>query len=371
MTNKMKYSKRLENPYTGDEVEIEAATEQSLQKKIEKQEKDWEKEQEEWKQERHVKSQKQRVREMNNKIWELNNNLRSHMLSDIDKWSSYDYYDSLKKKSRYSDIISPPTIKEVRKELKVPLKFRLWEHFSEGRKSKRTAAENEAQKLLNERIEEYEKDAKRYNKKTDDYNDGIDKRYKSYTAGDQQEVAEYFGWVIEQDCRDIDGYYIEVRPKSFLFYDVERKMLSVDLELPDTRRIPGIDSYEYIEKTDKTKENKMSAHEYKSFYNKVICGIVLRVICVLYKSDEYQLLDTIIVNGYRVRLDRSRGKHIRDCIISVEIEKKEYEELYLRKVDGEAVIRRVSKDVPADLTADSIHLTPIYDSGNLNMFYVK
>ena len=177
MTNKMKYSKRLENPYTGDEVEIEAATEQSLQKKIEKQEKDWEKEQEEWKQERHVKSQKQRVREMNNKIWELNNNLRSHMLSDIEKWSSYDYYDSLKKKSRYSDIISPPTIKEVRKELKVPLKFRLWEHFSEGRKSKRTAAENEAQKLLNERIEEYEKDAKKKKKKTDDYNDGIDKRY--------------------------------------------------------------------------------------------------------------------------------------------------------------------------------------------------
>ena len=42
---------------------------------------------------------------------------------------------------------------------------------------------------------------------------------------------------------------------------------------------------------------------------------------------------------------------------------------YCRKM--KKVIRRVSKDVPADLTADSIHLTPIYDSGNLNMFYAK
>ena len=91
----------------------------------------------------------------------------------------------------------------------------------------------------------------------------------------------------------------------------------------------------------------------------------------LYDSDEYQLLDIIIVNGYRAFLDRSRGKHINECIINVEFSRKEYEELYLRNADGEEVIRRVGKNVPTDFVAEPIHVKPIYDSGILNVYYVK
>lgn len=148
-------------------------------------------------------------------------------------------------------------------------------------------------------------------------------------------------------------------------------MLAVDLKLPTTRRVPDIESYEYVEKPDTIKKKRMTQNNFKSFYGHVICEIILRVICVLYDSDEYQLLDTIIVNGYRVFLDRSRGKHINECIISVEFSRKEYEELYLRNADGEEVIRRVGKNVPTDFIAEPIHVKPIYDSGILNVYYVK
>ena len=77
------------------------------------------------------------------------------------------------------------------------------------------------------------------------------------------------------------------------------------------------------------------------------------------------------MNGYRIFLDRSRGKHINDCIISMEFSRKEFDELYLRNADGEAVIKKVSKSVPSDFTIGPIHLKPIYDSGILNVFYVK
>lgn len=83
------------------------------------------------------------------------------------------------------------------------------------------------------------------------------------------------------------------------------------------------------------------------------------------------LVDNIVVNGYRVFLDRSRGKHINDCIISVQFSRKEFDKLYLRNADGEAVIRRIGKNVPSDFTVEPIHATPIYDSGILNVFYVK
>lgn len=75
------------------------------------------------------------------------------------------------------------------------------------------------------------------------------------------------------------------------------------------------------------------------FYGHVICEIILRVICVLYDLDEYRLLNTIIVNGYRVFLDRSRGK--------------------------------VGKNVPTDFVAEPMHVKPIYDSGILNVYYAK
>ena len=48
MANSMKFSQWLRNPYTGEEVEITAATENSLQNKIDKQIKAWEKDQAEW-----------------------------------------------------------------------------------------------------------------------------------------------------------------------------------------------------------------------------------------------------------------------------------------------------------------------------------
>ena len=70
-------------------------------------------------------------------------------------------------------------------------------------------------------------------------------------------------------------------------------------------------------------------------------------------------------------IDRSRGKHINDCIISLEFGKKEYEELYLRNADGEEVIRRVGKNIPTDFIAEPLHVKPIYDSGILNVYYVK
>lgn len=39
--------------------------------------------------------------------------------------------------------------------------------------------------------------------------------------------------------------------------------------------------------------------------------------------------------------------------------------------DGEEVIRRVGKNIPTDFIAEPIHVKPIYDSGILNVYYVK
>lgn len=370
MANSMKFSQWIRNPYTGEEVEIIAATENSLQNKIDKQFTSWEKDQAEWEQQQYIEEQKKQVQQMDDENWRLIQNLRYNMLSKIVRWSSYRYYDELKWKYQYSDVVSPPTIKKIKKELKVPIKIGVWEYFSKKRKNRRVAAEKEAQEVFEKRKQEYDERTAEYEKKKAEHNAGIDKKYKAYASGNQQEVTDFFAWVIEQDCSYIDGYYIGAQPEKYLFYDVERKMLAVDLKLPNTKKIPDIESYEYVEKQDTVKTKKMTQSDFKSFYRHIICEIILRVICVIYESDEYQLIDTIIVNGYRVFLDRSRGKHINDCIISVEFSKKEYEDLYLRNADGEEVIRRVGKSVPTDFLVEPIHVKPIYDSGILNMFYV-
>ena len=54
----------------------------------------------------------------------------------------------------------------------------------------------------------------------------------------------------------------------------------------------------------------------------------------------------------------------------MDFSKKDFGELYLRNADGEAVVRRISKNVPSDFTTEPIHIKPIYDSGILNVYYV-
>lgn len=371
MANNKRLSQWLRNPYTGEEIEIIATTEGALDNKCEKQIKAWEKEQEEWERQQYVAEQYQNVQQMDEENWQLIHNLRYHMLSYILRWSSYRYYESMKRKHRYLEIFSPPTLKEINKELKVPCKIGALEYFSEERKNRRIAAEKKAKAILEKRKLEYSERAVAYEKKNAEYNAKINKRHDALASGDSQEITEFFAWVIEQDCSYIDGYYIGVQPEKYLFYDTEKKMLAVDLKLPGTRKIPDIEAYEYVEKNDSIKTKRMMKNDFKSFYNHIICEIILRVICVIYESDEYKLVDSIIVNGYRVFLDRSRGKHINDCIISVEFSREEFDELYLRDADGEAVIRRVSKNVPANFMDEPIHIAPIYDSGILNVYYVK
>ena len=138
------------------------------------------------------------------------------------------------------------------------MKVVLWEHFSEERKNKCIAAEKKAQKVLETRKQEYDERAATYEKKKAEYNSGIDRRYEAFATGDPQEVIDYFAWVIEKDCSYIDGYYIWVQPEKYLFYDSEKKMLAVDLKLPTTRRVPDIESSEYVEKQDTIKTKRMT-----------------------------------------------------------------------------------------------------------------
>lgn len=371
MVNSKKFSKWLYNPDTGEEIEINATTENALHNKCEKQIRTWEKERAERERRQYIAEQDENVRQLNEENERLIFNLRYHMLSYILQWSSYRYYERLKRKRRYSEISLPPTLKEINKELKVPWKIGVLEHFSEERKNRRIIAEKKVKAMLEKRNLEYSRRAEAYEKMNAEYNAEIDKRHDAFASGDPKETTDFFAWVIEQDCRYIQGYYIGFQPEEYLFYDMEKMMLAVDLKLPCTREVPNVKAYEYEEKNDSIKTKRMTQREFKLFYSKIICEIILRVIAVIYESDEYKLVDTIVMNGYREFLDRSRGKYINDCIISLEFSRKEFEELYLGNADGEAVIRRVCKNVPADFMAEMIHIIPVYESGMLNVYYVR
>lgn len=371
MASKVTYSETLRNPYTGEIAEITATTENALQNKINKQIKIWEKEQAEWEHQQYVNNQYQYVQKIDQENWERLNNLKYRMLSYIKRWAPYRYYEGLKRKRNYSQIQAPPTIKDISKELKVPKKIDIWEFFSDERKNKRIAAEKKAEEVLQKRMKEYKERAAAYDKKSAEFNQEIDNRHQLMRDGNQKEIVDFFTWVIGQDCEYLQGYYVGFRNDKYLHYDPKLKLLAIDIEMPAKHRIPDVESFQYEEKKDNIKANRMTQANYKSFYNHVICDLALRIISVVYESDEYSLVASVVINGYRIYLDRSRGKHINDCIISVNISREEYDEIYLRNADGEEVIRRVSKNVPGDMTSEPIGVKPLFDSGNLNVYYIS
>lgn len=352
MASKMTYSEVLRNPYTGEIVEITATTENALQNKIDKQIKVWEKEQAEWEHQQYINNQYQYVQEIDQENWERMTNLRYRMLSYIKRWAPYRYYEGLKRKRSYSQIQAPPTIKEISKELKVPKKIDVWEFFSDERKNKRIAAEKKAEQVLQIRTRDYNDRAAAYDKKNAEFNLKIDNRHQLMRDGDQKEIVDFFRWVIEQDCEYLQGYYVGFRSEKHLCYDPQLKLMAINVEMPTRQRIPDVESFQYEEKKDNIKANRMTQADFKSFYNHIICDLALRIISVVYESDEYSLVDSIVINGYRLYLDRSRGKHINDCIVS--LDRKGYDEIYLRNADGEEVIRRVSKNVPGDMTSEPL-----------------
>lgn len=239
-----------------------------------------------------------------------------------------------------------PNLNTIVNELNVPKKSFL-EKIFKGIEKKRLQKEERSKDIFKERLNdyvkekesffnEYEKEKQIFEEEKRLFNENINNWKKEFESGKKDAVEKYIRVVLE-NSKYPDSFEKE--------YDVEykykEKVLLVSYDMPNTEKISNIESYRYVKSTNSIKEIQMKKKEYEDFYENIIFQITLRTIHEIFESTSATQVDMVIFNGWVDGTDKATGRNFNNCVISLQVTRKQFEEIELSKIDFKECTRNL------------------------------
>lgn len=271
--------------------------------------------------------------------------------------------------------IEKPDKSDVYEELNVPYERKIIEKIFSSEKTKREKleklAEAEYEKRLNEFNEErklmedkFNKDKhdfeekenennERYEKEKEKYNNEITEWKEKFENGQKDAVEKYIKIVLENSKYPSDfekDYEIEYKPNE--------KILIVAYNLPNTEKITNIEGYKFVKTKNEIRPVEMKKSAYEYFYENTIFNITLRTIHEVFESTDEHVINMVVFNGFVTGIDPSNGKDFTNCIISLQVDRNEFENINLERIDSRECVR-VLKGVFAGKLAQLAPVKPI------------
>src|SRR5690606_24984211 len=136
--------------------------------------------------------------------------------------------------------------------------------------------------------------------------------------------------------------YPEAFPKDFdLEYNPANKLLVVDYVLPAPEQFPKLTEVKYIAAKKELKEYYLSDVQLAKVYDTSIYKIALRTLHELYEADQINAIQTLAFNRWVNSIDKGTGKPINACIISIQVNKEEFEEINLAYIDPKTCFKNL------------------------------
>lgn len=222
-------------------------------------------------------------------------------------------------------------------------------------------------------IDTYQELKKKWKKRKDEFeerqnenNKRVDSLFEKAKTGDAIAIEWYFQKGIERLEFPID-YSRAVE----LEYDPEGKTLIVEIMLPILEDIPNLKSVTYIKSRNEFKESYYTETYLKKKYDNVLYQVVLQTLNYIFTvSSEYQLIDTVVLNGKVHTIDRATGNEIEPCILSISVARDAFEGLNLEAIDPKAWFRS-AKGVSAVTLANIAPVAPVVSMSREDKRFVE
>ncbi|MCD8016027.1 MAG: hypothetical protein LUG99_23290 [Lachnospiraceae bacterium] len=167
----------------------------------------------------------------------------------------------------------------------------------------------------------------------------IDSRKEALTKGDSREIELYFDYVIQSDDYSVDNevaYNLDYR----IGFNEVTKRLVIDYRLPSCNEISDIKEWK-VDKFLNVIPKSMPKKEYLKLYEQIIMDITIRVISLVFGSDDMDVISEIVFNGSCVYDDMDSPV----VILSVLVKRKAIDLPRIRKMDfdSKATMSRFSE----------------------------
>jgi restriction system protein len=143
-----------------------------------------------------------------------------------------------------------------------------------------------------------------------------------------------------------------------IFYNPENKILAVEYLLPSSDSFSTVREVKYVATRDVYEERFLSKRDFISFYDESVYQLTLSVISEVFKHDEADAIDSIVLNGYVKTINKSTGENIQPYILSILVSKSEFNTINLERIDVKQCFKSL-KGISASELANQNAIAPI------------
>ncbi|MFF1839312.1 restriction endonuclease [Streptomyces sp. NPDC058231] len=168
------------------------------------------------------------------------------------------------------------------------------------------------------------------------WNDSLDERHAAYRDRDVEAVE----WFTDQVLAASD--YPHGFPKVHqVKYQADTGDLLVQLDFPLEDAVPAARAYRYVKTRDEITPVPRPEKERKELYSSVLAQTALRTVHEIFATDTEGVIQSVALNGHVSTIDRSTGRDVHPCLITLQADREEFGELVLTQVDPRACLKRL------------------------------
>ena len=174
--------------------------------------------------------------------------------------------------------------------------------------------------------------------------------HKNYSKCDPKAIQQVSNMILS------NSKYHDDFPQEFeIEYNPENKILIIEYQLPSLEDIPTLKEVKYVQTRDEFTEKHITKTQLNKLYDNILYHITLRTIHELYEAHEIDALDAIIFNGHVNSIDPATGQETNACVLSIQANKEEFDEINLAMVEPKACFKKLK-----GVGSSKLHsLTPI------------
>lgn len=172
--------------------------------------------------------------------------------------------------------------------------------------------------------------------RVEEWNACIEERRGAYRERDVEAVE----WFIDQALAA--SPYPHGFPKAHrVSYQADTGDLLVEIDLPLEEVVPAARAYRYVKSRDEMNPVPRPDKERKELYASVLAQTALRTVHELFAADTEGTVQSIALNGPVSTIDRATGREVHPCLITLQTNREEFEQLVLTQVDPRACLQRL------------------------------
>lgn len=220
------------------------------------------------------------------------------------------------------------------------------------------ALNDDMAKEFQKAVDEWQNKKEEFINNQKEHNIGVDEFKNSVSTGDADAVDEYVEMILDKIVIPL-----EFEKGHKIGYNSENRNIVIDANFPTKDLIPNLKSVSYVKSKQEFKESFYTDNQVTKKYDNFVYQLALVYLNSVFSvNKDYDLIDAVVLNGIVNTIDKATGNDTTACILSVRVNRENFESLNLSALDPKAWFRSAKGVAAANISI----VTPVQPIQVLN-----